>query len=612
MKIFYNKKTDSNGFVLPTVLVLSVVLLTLGLSVFQLTSSIARSLTDQYWQRLAKQTSQAGVSYVSACVDQGLSPSTWPTLITQDTTCLGGSLSTSVPTVHSNYTDKNPGTGTLCTPNPTTCSPDTTPSPYKTTFTVKRPEIGADSIAKARIVGKVEFQSSAQKDITGKYIVSNGILLRNTVRTYTYETVIIVNGPTQAFTQISAGKKHVCALTDGRVYCWGSNAANPFAISPDTTDNTITGQLGIGSSAINVNKPSLVGGLLASKFVTSISSGSNFTCAIANGAVYCWGANNMGQLGNGNNTTSNVPVAVKADTGTLAGKRVTDISAGQDFACALSNGAVYCWGNGASGQHGNGTNNTTNIPDAAVSTIGRVSAISAGASHICAVDGGVAEAGAGYCWGNGTNGQLGDGATSSRTSPVKVYNTGVPSGTPSGRYVKKIYANKSYTCALAYGAEPYCWGYNSNGQLGNNSTTQQTITSPVTTNIVVSTPPPVTNVVGLMTDMTSSSSAEYHTCALANGNAFCWGKNDRGQIGNNSTTQALYPRAVDTSGLLPTDRTITAITTGGDFTCALAEGQPYCWGSGVAGQLGNGVDNTSCGCTNSQNLVPKKTINTYQ
>lgn len=553
MKIFLNHKQHTNGFVLPTVLVLSVVLMTLGLSVFQLTSSIARSLTDQYWQKLSKQTAQAGVSYVSACIDQGLSPSTWPTSITQDNTCLGASLGTQA-NIFTNSSDTNP-----------------IPNPYRSNFTIYRPTTGGDGIPKARVVGSVNILNTAG----------------STIKTYTYEMLAIVNGPTQAYTQIVAGYKHTCGLTDGKVYCWGSNA-----VDPPTTNNTITGQLGIGSTSTNVTTPNLVGGLLSGKFVTSVSAGRNFTCAVANGQVYCWGANGSGQLGNNSTTYSAVPVS--AYTGQLVNKRVTAIGTGTDFACALANGQVYCWGEGSNGQHGNNpaTPSDTSVPDTAVATLTNVLSLSVGGNHACAIMGPAA-----YCWGNGSSGQLGNGATpATQKTPVQVAGTGA-----GAAYVNKIYANNNYTCALAIGSSPYCWGANGSGQLGNNSTSNASSPQPLNTS----------NIVGLITDMTTSSASEYHTCALANGNAFCWGAGSAGQLGNNGTSQSNIPVAVNTSGLLPTNRTITNITTGGIHTCALAEGQPYCWGSGVAGSLGNGVDNASCGCTYSPNSVPRKTINSY-
>ncbi len=554
MKIFIKQllQKKQTGFVLPTVLVLSVVLLTLGLSVFQLSSNIARSLTDQYWQRLSKQAAQAGVSYMSACVDQGLSGSTWPVTITQDNTCLGSPLS--------QFSSLNTNVGTT---NPS-------PSPYRSTFTIYRPTTGSDGIPKARIVGTVDVLNTAGTTV---------------IKSYTTHMLGLVNGPTRSFTQIGAGYKHTCGLTDGRVYCWGSNAADPTGTP--LADGTITGQLGIGSSGVNVNTPTLVGGALAGKFVTALSVGWNFTCAVANGQVYCWGANSSGQLGNGNYTNSNTPQS--AYLGQLVNKRVTAIAAGGDYACAIANGQVFCWGSGVNGRHGNGTTTTTNVADTAVTGVSNADALSAGGNHACALVNGTP-----YCWGNGGSGQLGNGATpATQSTPVAV--------TTGGAFVYKIYANNNYTCALALTGLPYCWGYNINGQLGNNNTTSYSTPQQVDT----------TNVVGLITEMTSSTTSEYHTCLIANGNAFCWGGGWAGQLGNNATAQNNRPVAVNTSGLLPTNRTITNITTGSAHTCALAEGQPYCWGKGSAGQLGNGVDNTTCSCDYFPNSVPRKTINTY-
>ncbi|HRQ86808.1 MAG TPA: RCC1 repeat-containing protein, partial [Candidatus Saccharibacteria bacterium] len=140
-----------------------------------------------------------------------------------------------------------------------------------------------------------------------------------------------------------------CAIADGEVYCWGSNWS---------------GQLGDGTND-DSNVPVAVStdGVLAGKTVTSISAGQSQTCAIADGKAYCWGENWNGELGNGTNDHSSVPMAVVAD-GALADKTVTAISSspGGWHTCAIADGAVYCWGAGESGELGNGSNITYDVP----------------------------------------------------------------------------------------------------------------------------------------------------------------------------------------------------------------------------------------------------------
>ena len=137
---------------------------------------------------------------------------------------------------------------------------------------------------------------------------------------------------------IAAGTTHTCALHSGRAYCWGSNA---------------NGQLGTGSTISSSGAVAVyTGGVLSGKTLTQITAGNGFTCALdSSGAAYCWGLNTNGQLGNNSTTQSNVPVAVST-SGALAGKAIAQIDAGQNSTCALAAGAIYCWGANGSGQLG--------------------------------------------------------------------------------------------------------------------------------------------------------------------------------------------------------------------------------------------------------------------
>jgi alpha-tubulin suppressor-like RCC1 family protein len=212
--------------------------------------------------------------------------------------------------------------------------------------------------------------------------------------------------------------------------------------------------------------------VLANKTVTAIATGAAHTCAVAGGAVYCWGSNVSGQLGINNTTNQTVPTAVLT-TGALNGLTVTQVAAGQAHTCVVASGKPYCWGLNNNGQLGNNSLTTSNVA-VAVATLpwaanATLSSLSAGQYGNCVV-----AAGKAYCWGNNSNGQLGNGNTTDQRTPVAVTTSGVLSGT-----VDQVNAGALHSCALQ-GSVAYCWGYNGTGQLGDGSTTQRTAPVAVT------------------------------------------------------------------------------------------------------------------------------------
>jgi len=288
---------------------------------------------------------------------------------------------------------------------------------------------------------------------------------------------------------------------------------------------------------------------------SSVSAGWNHTCALISGGVKCWGNNNRGQLGNGTNTDSSIPVDVSGlSSGVMA------ISAGWGYSCALtSSGGVKCWGRNNYGQLGNGTTVNSNIPVEVSGLSSGVSAISAGGGHTCALISG----GGVKCWGWNDFGQLGDGTTVDRNIPIEV------SGLNSG--VSAISAGGIHTCALTSGGGVKCWGWNDFGQLGNGTWTSSNV--------------PV-DVSGLASGVSAISAGVWHTCALTSGGGGkCWGWNDSGQLGDGTNNNSNVP--VDVFGLASG---VSAISAGGYHTCALTSGEGLrCWGYNWNGQLGNGT-----------------------
>jgi alpha-tubulin suppressor-like RCC1 family protein len=289
--------------------------------------------------------------------------------------------------------------------------------------------------------------------------------------------------------------------------------------------------------------------------VIAIAAGRYHTCALTSGGgVRCWGFNGSGQLGDGTATNRLTPVNV---VGLSSG--VVAIAAGNDHTCArTSGGGVKCWGSNGSGQLGDGTTTYRLTPVNVVGLSSGVIAIATGGWHTCALtsSGGV------RCWGFNLFGQLGDGTTTSRSTPVNV--VGLSSG------VAAIAAGELHTCARTTTGGVRCWGDNSSGQLGDGTTTDRSI--------------PV-NVVGLSSGVAAIAAGSYHTCALISGGGVrCWGNNWYGQLGDGTWTSRNTP--VDVVGL---SSGVVAVTAGKWHTCALTSGGGVkCWGYNYDGQLGNG------------------------
>jgi alpha-tubulin suppressor-like RCC1 family protein len=340
-------------------------------------------------------------------------------------------------------------------------------------------------------------------------------------------------------TAIAAGELHTCALTNGGgVKCWGDNGVGQLGDRTTTQRHTPVAAFGLASG------------------VSTLAAGAEHTCALTSaGGVKCWGDNESGELGDETTIDRYSPVAVSG-----LGSGVAAVSVGGAHTCALtSGGGVICLGGNDFGQLGDGTTTERHVPVAVSGFASGAAALAAGSGHTCALT----SAGGVKCWGDNGSGQLGDGTTTERHTPVAV------SGLASG--VAAISAGDFHTCALTSAGGVKCWGRNADGQLGDGTTTERH------TPVAVS---------GLASGVAAVSVGGAHTCALTiAGGVKCWGGNGDGRLGDGTTTQRHTP--VDVSGLASG---VAALATGGAHTCALTiAGGVKCWGDNGFGQLGDGT-----------------------
>ena len=305
-----------------------------------------------------------------------------------------------------------------------------------------------------------------------------------------------------SFSQITSVDTHTCALTtEGKAYCWGMN---------------LYGQLG-NNSTTNSSTPVAVQ-MPAGVSFQSIAAGYYHTCALTTtGKAYCWGMNNQGRLGNNSTTISRIPVAVQMP----AGVSFQSITAGTAYTCALATtGHAYCWGANSYGQLGNNSTADSLTP-LAVSSAGVNVPVEQSASRL-------------YKWNNAVQPGTPLAATNAVATLPEVgssFRIRVGLTAAGNKTLQPIAAGVVHTCALTTEGKAYCWGWNGDGQLGNNSTTDSRIPAAVQMPAGVS--------------FQSIAANTTHTCALTTeGKAYCWGWNGYGQLGNNSTTDSRIPAAV--------------------------------------------------------------------
>jgi alpha-tubulin suppressor-like RCC1 family protein len=304
---------------------------------------------------------------------------------------------------------------------------------------------------------------------------------------------VAVSGLGSGVRSIAAGSYFTCALLSaGGIRCWGRNGS---------------GQVGNGTQYNDQPTPVDVGG--APTGIVKLALGDGHACAFTSGgALYCWGYNGNAELGDGTTTTR-----LSATLASTVTEPVIDVALGSIFTCAVTRtGVAKCWGSDNWGTLGNGSGGNSITPAAVAGLPADVVAVAAGTDHACALT----SAGGVYCWGSGA--AVGRGGSGMYQTAGQV--VGLSSGAIA------IDAASFHTCALMASGGVKCWGENTNGVLGDGTTTNRT--SPVD----------VLNLTGVIELATGGG----HTCAaMGNGNITCWGGNVQGQLGDGTNTSQLTP-----------------------------------------------------------------------
>jgi alpha-tubulin suppressor-like RCC1 family protein len=526
MQLTLINRFKNDGFALPTVLIASVVMLIVLLSAVGASSSIRSAIDNQYYNQIAREAVESGLTLATECLKQNPNPGwTDASPLRPGSSCNGSTTDTYIidtPTLKTSFkvgsfTTDADGRAVISAKAEVSLRRASAPTQVTQTFdqTTRR------ALQIVPLFADLSGNDSHTCALASKQIFcwgdnAYGQLGTGTTTDSLKPTPIKYTDGLQAgtITKVGTGNAHTCALSQNQVWCWGTGSY---------------GQLGIGTAPSAVTTPTKVDAL-ASFVVSDLSVGAYNTCAVVSSRAYCWGWNPDGQLGDG--TTVNKLVPTKASTASaLSTVNVTQISTTDYHTCARKvDNTAACWGRNTSGQLGNQTNTSSLV---AVAFYGNgVTEVRTGSHHTC-----ILASSRLWCTGDNAYGQLGYGDTTDRNQ-----HGGGVAGALGANAVTAYSLGDYHTCAITLG-KAYCWGRNVDGpgQIGDNSSTNRL--SPVAVY--------AGNYLNGKT-MVDIFASDFHTCAVDSAKkAYCWGRNSYGQLGDNTTTNHLQAVPVYTANFKP-------------------------------------------------------------
>ncbi|MBO9665787.1 MAG: hypothetical protein J7501_03130 [Bdellovibrio sp.] len=352
----------------------------------------------------------------------------------------------------------------------------------------------------------------------------------------------------KTYKKIVSGRNHICAITStDKLQCWGQ--ANISSVSAGTA-------LGDGTT-LKKNVPTDID---ASESYLTASGGSGISCGITtNNRLKCWGEVDEGYLGDNTTLKNRLPTSVDPMESYSA------IAPGKSFNCGITtDGTLKCWGSDSDGLYSVGDGSVLSRTSPIVIDSGKkYIKIYANESNVC----GIREDNLAYCWGDATNGRLGDNTSNGK----KV----LPSKVSGNLSFSTMGMGKTSSCAITLDSKLYCWGEGNLGQLGQVAAFSQI---------------PAPTLVDSPNTYKKVKVGSSHACALrSDDKLLCWGSNANGCVGNGASgVQQNTPIVIEPVSGIPT--TWIDVGAGENISCAISSANDlYCWGYGSVGAIGLGT-----------------------